>query len=68
MATAKQDERTAFWETYGTPSTTPRAVLRSRIYEARHLGAIRLERHRRGNTAGIRESYTAMAAILTELN
>jgi hypothetical protein len=42
-------------------------VLRSRIYEARHIGAIRLERHRLGNTDGVAESYDDLAAVLADL-
>ncbi|WP_322747721.1 MULTISPECIES: aminoglycoside phosphotransferase family protein [unclassified Frankia] len=50
MALAKADERGAFWETYGTRDRSPAATWRARIYEARHLGAIRLERYRLGNS------------------
>jgi len=49
MALAKPGtERDAFWVAYGPLDRSPDAVLRSRIYEARHIGAIRLERHRLG--------------------
>ena len=64
MAMAKLDERTAFWETYGPRDKSPHAVWRSRIYEARHLGAIRLERHRLGNAHGVRDSYLALVTVL----
>ncbi|MFF4802263.1 phosphotransferase family protein [Streptomyces sp. NPDC001351] len=64
MAMAKPDERTAFWETYGPRDESPHAVWRSRIYEARHLGAIRLERHRLGNAHGVRDSYRALGTVL----
>jgi len=67
MATAKQDERTAFWETYGPRNDAPAVVLRARIYEARHLGAVRLERHRLGNREGVRASYDSMADILARV-
>ncbi|MEV6949717.1 aminoglycoside phosphotransferase family protein [Streptomyces sp. NPDC051172] len=64
MAMAKQDERTAFWETYGPRDESERGVWRSRIYEARNLGAIRLERHRLGNAEGVRDSYLSFGQIL----
>ncbi|WP_406359546.1 aminoglycoside phosphotransferase family protein [Streptomyces sp. NBC_00715] len=67
MATAKQDERTAFWDTYGPRSHSPAATWRSLVYEARHLGAIRLERHRMHNTDGVRDTYPLVAAVLAEL-
>jgi aminoglycoside phosphotransferase (APT) family kinase protein len=67
MATAKEDERTAFWEPYGALYHSPAAVWRARVYEARHLGAIRLERHRLAKTDAVRESYGAMAEVLADL-
>ncbi|WP_131770577.1 phosphotransferase family protein [Candidatus Protofrankia californiensis] len=67
MAVAKADERVAFWESYGTRDRSPAATWRARIYEARHLGAIRLERHRLGNPEGVRDTYSAMAAVLADL-
>ncbi|KUF17344.1 phosphotransferase family protein [Streptomyces silvensis] len=67
MASAKADEREAFWESYGVPERSPAAQRRAWIYEARHLGAIRLERHRLGKTNAVRESYGAMADVLAEL-
>ncbi|MFD0069209.1 phosphotransferase, partial [Streptomyces sp. NPDC127574] len=67
MATAKQDERTAFWDTYGPRSHSHAATWRSLVYEARHLGAIRLERHRMHNTDGVRDTYPLVAAVLAEL-
>jgi aminoglycoside phosphotransferase (APT) family kinase protein len=67
MATAKANERTAFWESYGALDRSPAAVWRARIYEARHLGAIRLERHRLAKTDAVRESYGAMAEVLAGL-
>ncbi|MFD8259566.1 phosphotransferase family protein [Streptomyces griseoluteus] len=67
MATAKDDERTAFWESYGALDRSPSAVWRARVYEARHLGAIRLERHRLGNADAVRESYGAMSEVLAGL-
>jgi hypothetical protein len=41
-AAAKTDERTAFWESYGDLDRSSAAVWRARLYEARHLGAVRL--------------------------
>jgi aminoglycoside phosphotransferase (APT) family kinase protein len=69
MAAAKPGtERDAFWETYGAQDDSPHSVLRSRIYEARHIGAIRLERHRLGNTEGTHNTYGDMAAVLADLS
>jgi aminoglycoside phosphotransferase (APT) family kinase protein len=67
MARAKQDERLAFWESYGPLDRSPAATWRSRVYEARHLGAIRLERHRLGKTDGICGTYDDMAQVLADL-
>jgi aminoglycoside phosphotransferase (APT) family kinase protein len=67
MATAKDDERTAFWEPYRALDRSPAAVWRARVYEARHLGAIRLERHRLAKTDAVRESYGALAEVLSGL-
>lgn len=64
MVTAKPAERQAFWETYGTVNQSEDAAWRQKIYEARHLGAIRLERHRLGNHEGVRASYESMATVL----
>jgi aminoglycoside phosphotransferase (APT) family kinase protein len=68
MAQAKPDEREAFWQTYGALDRTPPALWRAAIYEARHLAAIRLERHRLGKPEAVRESYQAMAKTLAELS
>ncbi|MET7336488.1 aminoglycoside phosphotransferase family protein [Nonomuraea sp. NPDC005650] len=67
MASAKRDERVAFWEAYGEPDRGPAATWRSLIYEVRHLGAVRLERHRLGNHDGVGQSYEAVAKVLSEL-
>ncbi|MFI0740801.1 phosphotransferase family protein [Streptomyces sp. NPDC021100] len=67
MAKAKPDEREAFWETYGRLEQSDSAMWRSKIYEARHLGAIRLERHRLGNREGLEKSYAAMAQVLSAI-
>jgi aminoglycoside phosphotransferase (APT) family kinase protein len=69
MASAKPGtERDAFWETYGQPDPSPTANVRGLIYELRHLGSIRLERHRLGNTNGVRASYTEVATVLARLD
>ncbi|MFG2440803.1 phosphotransferase family protein [Streptomyces sp. NPDC048508] len=65
MVMAKSDERRAFWDTYGSLDESEDAGWRRQIYEARHLGAIRLERHRLGNSEGVRYSYESMAQILS---
>ncbi|WP_369394794.1 hypothetical protein AB5J72_50375 [Streptomyces sp. CG1] len=65
MITAKSDEGIAFWETYRPLDQSEDALWRQRFYEARHLGAIRLERYRLGNNEGVRNTYEAMAVVLT---
>ncbi|MEU9671730.1 aminoglycoside phosphotransferase family protein [Streptomyces bobili] len=67
MASAKQDERTAFWDTYGPRAATSADAWRALVYEARHLGAIRLERHRLHNTDGVHSTYNSMATVLRQL-
>ncbi len=67
MAAAKADERTAFWESYGALDRSSTAVWRARLYEARHLGAVRLERHQLAKADAVRESYGAMAEVLAGL-
>jgi aminoglycoside phosphotransferase (APT) family kinase protein len=57
-------ERATFWDTYGLPSDDPNATWRSLIYQAVHIGAIRLERHRLGKHAKIPASYDEMREIL----
>ncbi|MFI0742321.1 phosphotransferase family protein [Streptomyces sp. NPDC021100] len=59
----RSEERQAFWEGYGALDRSPAAAWRSRIYEVWHLGAIRLERHRLGDAAGVRDTYVAAAAL-----
>ncbi|MFE4670692.1 phosphotransferase family protein [Streptomyces sp. NPDC056716] len=68
MALAKQDERVAFWEAYGERDRSPATAWRSLVYEVRHLGAVRLERHRLGNAAGAENTYEAVAAVLADLS
>ncbi|MFJ8812369.1 hypothetical protein [Amycolatopsis thermoflava] len=40
---------------------------RALVYRARHLGAVRLERHRLGNTDGVAASYLELRAVLDAL-
>ncbi len=40
---------------------------RRRVYAVRHLGALRLERHRLGNKASVEGSYGAVAEELDAL-
>jgi aminoglycoside phosphotransferase (APT) family kinase protein len=64
-------EREAFWEPdgYGNkPDTSPAAVWRSRIYQARHLGAVRLESYRTGNAESVAETYESLTALLATLD
>ncbi|TDW81001.1 phosphotransferase family protein [Kribbella sp. VKM Ac-2566] len=68
MAQAKHDERESFWDSYGALNRTPAALWRASLYEARHLAALRLERHRLNNPKAVRESYATMAEILTQLS
>ncbi|MGW8355525.1 phosphotransferase family protein [Streptomyces wedmorensis] len=67
MARAKQDERLSFFDTYPVPADTESVRWRRRVYEVWHLGALRLERHRLGNWAGVRNSYPAVAVELSGL-
>ncbi|MER5781238.1 aminoglycoside phosphotransferase family protein [Streptomyces mobaraensis] len=67
MARAKQDARLAFFDAYGRPEETEARAWRRRVYEVRHLGAIRLERHRLGNEDGVEDSYRAVSEELAEL-
>lgn len=60
-------ERDAFWETYGPRPATPSAARRSLFYLAKHIGAIRLERHRLGNADAVPETYEQMRDVLDQL-
>ncbi|MFD4190333.1 phosphotransferase [Amycolatopsis thermoflava] len=59
--------RDAFWVGYGRPADTAQARWRALVYRARHLGAVRLERHRLGNTDGVAASYLELRAVLDAL-
>ncbi|MGW7064949.1 phosphotransferase family protein [Streptomyces sp. NPDC054904] len=67
MARAKQDARLAFFDSYGRPAETEAGVWRRHVYEVRHLGGLRLEQHRLGNDAGVRDSYPLVAEELSAL-
>lgn len=60
-------ERDAFWETHGPRPSTASAARRSLFYLAKHLGAIRLERHRLGNTDAVPETYEQVRDVLDQL-
>jgi len=60
-------ERDAFWETYGPRPSTPGAARRSLFYLAKHIGAIRMERHRLGNADAVPETYGQMREVLDQL-
>jgi len=60
-------ERDGFWETYGPPKSTPGAKRRSLFYQARHIGAIRLERHRLGKSENIPATYEDMREVLARI-
>ncbi|MFC9817827.1 phosphotransferase family protein [Streptomyces virginiae] len=67
MARAKQDARVAFFDSYGGTEANEASRWRRHVYEVRHLGALRLERHRLGNEAGVEDSYRAVAEELASL-
>lgn len=60
-------ERDAFWETYGPLASTPGAALRSLFYRARHIGAVRLERHRLGRSNDVPGTDEEMRDVLARL-
>lgn len=61
-------ERDAFWEAYPHRSVTEASELRAHFYRARHIGAIRLERHRLGNWSELPSTYEEMSGVLSALN
>lgn len=67
MAQAKPDERKAFWDSYGPLDHAPEATHRAQIYEAHHLAAVRLERHRLAKPTAVNETYKALTTLLTNL-
>lgn len=60
-------ERDAFWDTYGPRPSTAGAARRSLFYLAKHIGAIRLERHRLGNADAVPETYEQLREVLDQL-
>jgi aminoglycoside phosphotransferase (APT) family kinase protein len=60
-------ERDAFWETYGPRPSAAGAARRSLFYLAKHIGAIRLERHRLGNADAVPKTYEQMRDVLNQL-
>jgi aminoglycoside phosphotransferase (APT) family kinase protein len=56
----------SFWETYGPPDSTPSALRRSRYYQASHIGAARVERHRLGRQ-NVPDTYDQMREVLQNL-
>ncbi|MFI5608261.1 phosphotransferase family protein [Amycolatopsis sp. NPDC051903] len=68
MALAKPGaERDEFWAAYGPLDDSPNARRRMLYYRARHLGAVRLERHRLDHEEKLADSYDELAAVLDEL-
>ncbi|MFF0149391.1 aminoglycoside phosphotransferase (APT) family kinase protein [Amycolatopsis sulphurea] len=61
-------ERDAFWETYGPLAATPQARRRALYYRARHLAAVRLERHRYEQRERLADSYTELGEVLAALD
>jgi aminoglycoside phosphotransferase (APT) family kinase protein len=64
VARKSTEAREAFRETYGQAETTSGAEWRTLVYQALHIGAARLERHRLRNFAKIPASYEDMRAVL----
>lgn len=64
---SQRAERDPFWETYGPPDNSPQAVWRALVYQARHIGAIRLERHRLGRDDRIEATYEDMRGVLDKI-
>lgn len=60
-------EADAFWETYGQPEKSPGAQFRALIYQARYLGAIRLEQYRLHHHEAVKRSYQDMQTVIEAL-
>lgn len=60
-------ERDAFWDSYGQLPATPADQLRALFYRARHLSAIRLERHRLGSS-NLKQTYAEGRELLVALS
>lgn len=59
-------ERDSFWETYGPPASTPSARRRSLYYQASHIVAARVERHRLGRQ-NVPDTYDQIREVLQNL-
>jgi aminoglycoside phosphotransferase (APT) family kinase protein len=59
-------ERDAFWETYGPRASTPAALRRDLYYQAIHIGAARVERHRLGRQT-VPATYNQLREVLDGL-
>ncbi|MYW02784.1 aminoglycoside phosphotransferase family protein [Streptomyces sp. SID3343] len=68
MADRRQGaERDAFRDAYGPADTSPAATRRALYYRARHIGAIRWERHRLGRPDDAPNTHDDIREILTRL-
>ncbi|OXM72796.1 MULTISPECIES: phosphotransferase family protein [Amycolatopsis] len=68
LVTKKPPEaQDAFWTAYGRVDATSEARWRATVYQALHVGAARLERHRMGRFAKIPASYDDMRELLALL-
>lgn len=59
--------RDAFWDGYGRRPYGEGAARRWLYYLARHIGAIRLERHRLGNAGLVPQTYEQLGDVLAKL-
>lgn len=59
--------RDAFWDGYGPRPSGDATVRRSLYYLARHVGALRLERQRRGRADLVPQTYEEIAGVLARL-
>ena len=59
--------RDAFWDGYGVRPSGAAAARRALYYQARHIGAIRLELHRLGKADQVPQTYERMHGLLTQL-
>jgi aminoglycoside phosphotransferase (APT) family kinase protein len=60
-------ESDAFWESYGQPEKSPGAQFRFLVYQAGHLGGVRLEHHRLDHPETVKRSYRDMQTVVEEL-
>lgn len=57
-------DRDTFWDTYGRPEDSLSAEWRALVYRARHIAAVRLERHRLGRHDRIADNYQDLRQVL----